>query len=300
MNQISRQIDLMIVGAQKAGTTSLLRYLSQHPQIYVHPYEEMVFFRKDVMYEKGYNIAWKKYFSKYKDNKIIVAKDVMSIYSGKALKRLKEHNHNIILVVLLRNPISRAYSAYWFARRRGWEFIKSFEEALKAEEERLKTGGWDKWYQNAYIYNSIYYPHIKNCFEIFSKSNVKIYLTEWLKTDSVRICKELFSMLNIDQNFIPETRINYNPSALPRSDIIIRIIRLVLSRGKLIKEIILRLLPETKVIRLRNLLLRLNEVKGEMPPMNPATKKWLLEYFKPHNLSLQKITGIDVSHWNDE
>jgi hypothetical protein len=297
---MERPIDLMIIGAQKAGTTSLLRYIMQHPEICVHSHREMVFFRNDEMYEKGYGNAWKKYFSECKNNKIILAKDVMTMYSEKALKRLKEHNQGIILVILLRDPVSRAYSAYWYARRRGWEFIKSFEEALKAEDERLNIEGWDKWHQNAYLYNSVYYPHVKNCYEIFGKSNVKIYLTKWLRADSVSVCKELFSMLNIDQNFTPETRFNYNLGALPKSDILGRIITFAFDRGKPIKEIIKRLLPEAKITGLRHFILKLNEVKGEIPPINPSTKKWLLKYFKPLNLSLQELTGIDVSHWNDE
>ena len=297
---MAKPIDLMIVGAQKAGTTSLLRYIMQHPEICVHSHREMVFFRNDEMYEKGYRNAWGKYFNECKGDKTIVAKDVMTMYSEKALKRLREHNQEIILVILLRDPVSRAYSAYWYARRRGWEFIKSFEEALKAEDERLNSEGWNKWHQNAYLYNSFYYPHVKNCYEIFGKSNVKIYLTNWLKTDPVRVCKELFSMLKIDQNFTPETRADYNLGALPKSDILGRTITFAFTRGKPIKEIIKKLLPEAKVTGLRHLILRLNETKGEIPPMNPASKKRLLEYFKPLNLSLQELTGIDVSHWNYE
>lgn len=294
-----KPIDLMIIGTQKAGTTSLLRYLSQHPQIYVHPHREMVFFRNDEMYEKGYNYAWEKYFSKWKPNKVIVAKNVMTMYSEIALKRIHQHNPAIILVILLRNPVERAYSAYWYARRQGWESIKSFEAALEAEKYRLKEG-WGKWYQNAYIYNSVYYPHIKKNFDIFDKNCIKIYLSEWLKTDPIKICKDIYSVLQLDENFMPDTSVNYNQRALPRSDILGRVINFFFTKGKPNSAVIKNILTEEKIIGLRNFIWKLNTREGKIPQMNPHTKKWLLEYFRPYNLSLQELTGIDVSHWNNE
>ena len=296
--KVVKPIDLMIIGTQKAGTTSLLKYLLQHPHICARPHNEMIFFRNDEMYKKGYEYAWGKYFSKCSVNKIIVAKDVMAMYSEKALRRIKEHNPQMILVILLRNPIARAYSAYWYVRRQGWEPIKSFEEAMKAEENRLKEG-WEKCYRNAYIYNSVYYPHIKKIFDIFDKSCIKIYLTEWLKNDSFKICKNIYSILELD-NFIPDTSVNYNKQALPRSDILGRVINFLFTKGKPISAVIKNILTEERIIGLRHFIWKLNTREGKIPQMNPSTKKGLLEYFRPYNLSLQELTGIDVSHWNNE
>jgi hypothetical protein len=294
-----KPIDLMIIGTQKAGTTSLLRYLSQHPQICVRPHNEIIFFRNDEMYERGYSYAWEKYFNKCSVNKAIVAKDVMAMYSEKALKRIKEHNPQMILVILLRNPVARAYSAYWYVRRQGWEPIKSFEAALEAEKYRLKEG-WTKWYRNAYIYNSIYYPHIKTIFDNFDKICIKIYLSEWLKTDPIKICKDIYSILQLNENFTPDTSVNYNKQALPRSDILGRIINFLFTKGKPISAVIKNILTEEKIIGLRHFIWKLNTREGKIPLMNPHTKKWLLEYIRPYNLSLQELTGIDVSHWDNE
>ena len=299
MIQSPRQIDLMIIGTQKAGTTSLLKYLSQHPQICVCPHNEIIFFRNDEMYKKGYEYAWGKYFSKCSVNKLIVTKDVMTMYSEKALRRIKEHNPQMILVILLRNPIARAYSAYWFVRRQGWESIKSFEEAMKAEENRLKEG-WEKYFRNAYIYNSVYYPHIKKIFDIFDKNCIKIYLSEWLKADPIKICKDIYSILELNENFMPDTSVNYNKQALPRSDILGRVNNFLFTKGTPISAVIKNILSEERIIGLRRFIWKLNTREGKVPPMNPSTKKWLLEYFRPYNLSLQELTGIDVSHWNNE
>ena len=156
------KIQLMIVGAQKAGTSSLLRYLAQHPDIHTHAQPEMTFFLQAREYTRGYEWAFGKYFTGQNSHdeiqdKHLIAKNVMVMHSPEVMQRIYEHNPEIHLVVLLREPVARAYSAYWWARRRGWENIKTYEEALAAEETRLNEG-WFKWRQCAYQYNGIYYP----------------------------------------------------------------------------------------------------------------------------------------------
>ncbi|MYF98551.1 sulfotransferase, partial [Candidatus Poribacteria bacterium] len=140
-NDVVQQIPFMIVGSQKSGTSSLLRYLAQHPEIYAHPQPEMTYFLHDHEYEKGFKSAYNKYYSECPDNNRLIAKNVMVMCSPERIQRIYEHNPEMHLVVLLREPVARAYSAYWWARRRGWENIKSFEEALEAEDKRLK----DDW-----------------------------------------------------------------------------------------------------------------------------------------------------------
>ena len=133
---MNQPIQLMIVGTQKSGTSSLLRYLAQHPDIHTHSQSEMTFFLQDHEYTRGYESAYAKYFAQCSENCKLIAKNVMVMYSHDIMQRIYQHNPKIHLVVLLREPVARAYSAYWWARRRGWENITSFEEALAAEQHR--------------------------------------------------------------------------------------------------------------------------------------------------------------------
>ena len=90
----------MIVGSQKSGTSSLLRYLAQHPEIYTHPQPEMTFFLQDHDYTRGYESAFAKYFSKCPQEKQLIAKNVMVMFSQEIMQRIYEHNPEIHLVVL--------------------------------------------------------------------------------------------------------------------------------------------------------------------------------------------------------
>ena len=154
--ETATSIQLMIVGAQKSGTSSLLRYLEQHPDMHTHPQPEMTFFLQDREYSRGYEWAFAKYFAGESDrddiaNKQLIAKNVMVMHSPEVMQRIYEHNPDIHLVVLLREPVARAYSAYWWARRRGWENIKTYEEALAAEEDRLN----ENWFKMATVCLSV-------------------------------------------------------------------------------------------------------------------------------------------------
>ncbi|HKK08845.1 MAG TPA: hypothetical protein VKA44_08180, partial [Gemmatimonadota bacterium] len=147
----------MIVGAQKAGTTSLFRYLAGHPGLAAHPQREMPYFLVDELYAAGYEAAFEKYFGVGGDSgRLPLAKHVMAMYSQKAVDRLRGHNPEVRVVAVLRNPAERARSAYLYARRRGWEPLPTFEAALRAEPQRLAAEGWEHWRQCAYARNGQY------------------------------------------------------------------------------------------------------------------------------------------------
>ena len=212
----------MIVGAQKSGTSSLLRYLAQHPDIHTHAQPEMTFFLQDREYTRGYAWAFAKYFAgEHADSEIegkhLIAKNVMVMHSPEVMQRIYEHNPDIHLVVLLREPVARAYSAYWWARRRGWENIKNYEEALAAEEARLNED-WFKWRQCAYQYNGVYYPHVRNLITQFGSSNVHCILTDDLKENAAAVCQQLFKHVGIHTDFKPVIGKRHNQAAMPRSE----------------------------------------------------------------------------------
>src|SRR5947207_6748656 len=117
-----RKIDLMIVGAQKSGTTSLKNYLGQHPQIATHLQTEFSFFIHEKEWSQGLNSVFKKKFSDAQQDrsKKIIAKSAGMYVDEEALQRLKASNPDCIVVLLMRNPVERAYSSYLMEVSSGW------------------------------------------------------------------------------------------------------------------------------------------------------------------------------------
>ena len=102
-----RKLDLVIVGAQKAGTTSLHQYLKSHPDISGHSVTEFTYFTDNNVHKDGFESAFKKYFDK-QEYKRIVAKNVTINQQENSLIKLKEHNPKVKIIFMLREPVSRA------------------------------------------------------------------------------------------------------------------------------------------------------------------------------------------------
>ena len=304
--ETSTKIQLMIVGAQKAGTSSLLRYLAQHPDIHAHAQPEMPFFLQEREYIRGYEWAFAKYFAgEYDHNDVtdkrLLAKNVMVMHSPEVMQRIYEHNPDMHLVVLLREPVARAYSAYWWARRRGWENIKTYEEALAAEEDRLNES-WFKWRQCAYQYNGIYYPHVKNLITRFGLDNVHCILTDDLKENAQAVCQQLFTCIGICPDFKPVIGERHNQAAMPRSERFNFLFTQFLASHNPLRKAIRKLIPDATAYKLRKAILDWNDAPqkdvNSIPPLNPETRERQMAYFKPFNEQLAELLNRDLSAWN--
>ncbi|MCJ7631808.1 sulfotransferase domain-containing protein [Candidatus Bathyarchaeota archaeon] len=287
-----KPINLMIIGAQKAGTTSLKSYLSQHPMLITHQQPEMIFFLDDETYSLGYEHAYHRYFPNYETGKMLLAKNVGVMYSNQAVERLYKHNPQMHLVILLRNPVDRAYSAYWFARRRGQEDLMTFEEAIEASPDRFQ-GDFRKG-NCSYLDRSLYTKHLEVVFSLFPRSQVLIFLTDDMKKDIRGVCTQIFSSVGLDQDILLDTKREHNRSSIARSELLARI----LGRKSFIKKAVRKILSDRPADGIKNMINRLNEQEISIPPISSETAQRLAKYFKPHNEKLAKLIGRDLSHWN--
>ena len=136
--------DFLIIGAARSGTTSLYQYLTEHPSIIPGVGKEIYFF--DKKFKKGIN-WYKSFFPTKFSMAIIKNKQKTKCITGEATPRYLHYPHapkrifeflpKIKLIVLLRNPIDRAYSHYQMEVSSGNEEL-SFEESIEKEEERTK------------------------------------------------------------------------------------------------------------------------------------------------------------------
>lgn len=127
--------DFIIIGAQKGGTTSLFYYLNQHAELALAKRKEVYFF--NLNYEKG--LSWYKSFFPFRNNKKITGEATPSyLFYPKTAKRIKSELPHVKLIVLLRNPIDRAYSGYAMGLKRNTEQSNTFEAAIEKELAALE------------------------------------------------------------------------------------------------------------------------------------------------------------------
>lgn len=152
---MKQRIDFLVIGAHKSGSTSLYNYLKQHPDVFLPDVEENRFFTKDEFYSEDTTFL-DIYYRDLRTEQVVGGKNVHLMYFPWAAERVYNYNPRMKLVVILRNPIDRAYSAYWFARKNGWESCRTFEEAIKREPERL-NGSYEEQTELTYLTHSYYY-----------------------------------------------------------------------------------------------------------------------------------------------
>lgn len=172
--------DFLIIGVQKGGTTSLYHYLIQHPDVFSATTKEIEYFSKYSYrglwwYRSFFPSCLAKWFRKMRGRKFITgeASTSYSFFPGVA-ERVKKALPNVKVIVLLRDPVDRAYSQYNHQKRKGRETL-SFEEALEKERERLK-GEREKLLKDPQ-YQSFNYDH----FSYTSRGKYDEVLKPWLE-----------------------------------------------------------------------------------------------------------------------
>jgi len=205
--------DYLIIGTQRGGTTSLYKYLAEHPALGRALTKEIRFF--DLNYEKG--VAWyRSRFPSYRYKNLVKERDGLDLVVGEASPdymfhpRVPERVARLIpsvrLIVLLRNPADRAYSHYWHQRKRGHEEL-SFEEAVESEPERLrgeleKMRASDSYYSyerhhHSYLARGIYVDQLRAWMEVFPREQFLIERSEDFFTDPAAVFDRVLRFLGL-------------------------------------------------------------------------------------------------------
>ena len=132
----------LIIGAQKAGSTALHNYLCQHPSICSAATKEIHFFSSDFLYSKGLDYYHSK-FTSANDGSLFLDASPSYLVNNIAYKRIYEYNPQIKMIVLLRDPVDRAYSAWnmyrsRYLKNRNWFFDEWVSFVGKSPDEYIK------------------------------------------------------------------------------------------------------------------------------------------------------------------
>ena len=284
----------MIVGAQKSGTSTLLSHLLCAPGVAPMHRPEVAYFTHDDEYEQGGRVAVRKYFgSEVPSDALRIGKTAGLLNSPIALRRLLADSPRVRLVAVLRNPVDRAYSAYWFAKRRGFEPATSFSEAIDRELSG-RTLQIERQDLRDYVVLGEYAVALELLYEMIDPGRVHVYLFEDLRTDTRRVADDVLEPFGvaIPPSALPPARVN--TSARARSQ---RLARLTSSSSRLRRMLRPVLSPALRGPIIRALV-RYNEVPFRPPPMENDARARLAEHYEPHNRRLESLIERDLSGWD--
>ncbi len=294
---VGRKLDFLIIGAQKAGTTALFEYLGQHRDIFIPAMKEIHYFTRDEFYEQGDSYL-STFYDRAKAGHVLGGAYAHLMFFPEAAQRVREHNACMKLIAILRNPIDRAYSAYWFARRTGWENSSTFEEALEKEAIRAK-GTYHERTELTYLAHGHYSEQLRRFLREFGRDQLRVLLTEDLEDTAARSMTAILEWLGVspDLSGINLNR-KVNVSGMPRFPFLQRLLRSDDSRlQRTIRRYTSPRLRYYIMRYVRRPLLTKNIRPYRYPPMDPNMRAQLADHFAPLNAELAGLIGRDLSHW---
>lgn len=192
--------NFVIIGAMRSGTSSLAGYLASHPDLFMAPRKELHFFNRH--YDDG--LDWyRDRFSDATGEKAVGEATPTYIYDRTSIDRMAKDLPETKIVAILREPVSRAYSHYWFNRSRGYESL-SFEDALQQEAERLDTDDPLTKARFSYVDRGWYADQLEYVATRFPVDKTHVLLVEDLKRDPGPTYGAVCAFLGIDDTFRPE------------------------------------------------------------------------------------------------
>jgi hypothetical protein len=273
---VSRLPDFIIVGAMKSGTSSLNSALRVHPEVFC-PNEEQHFFCE--RFDKG--VEWyRQQFRDGGDAKLIGEKSADYLYQAVAVERMARLLPDARVIVMLRNPVDRAYSHYWHARRYKSEQL-SFADALDVEPDRVRAG--DGW--RAYVDMGRYTPQLERLASLYPRSSIHVVLFEDFKSDPLATFAGVCRFLNVD-----DTR---RPPILRRAVNPYRRTRFPRTFQHVKKTHLFQRLPRGA----RKRIYRVFDQPSEYPPLEHEIRDRLNEVFEPENEKLAAWLSLDHSLW---
>jgi len=279
--------NFFIVGAPKAGTSSLYAYLNEIPGIYMSPVKEPNYFSRST-FADDHPIKpirdKKKYlelFKGVKDEKIIGEASTSYLADPEAPKLIHEVSPDAKILISLRDPVERTFSNYLMLKRVGTlksSFLKELEISLKDEENKIQN--------KLILERGLYLNNVKRYFDLFGKRNVKIIFFENFIRNEKKIIEDILKFLNIDffiKDFKPEI---YNKFGVVRGSVSQFILQ-----NRTLRRISEKLISPSGRKKLKEKIILKNEPK---PKIEQTAREILVKFYYDDVQKLKELLGRDL------
>jgi Sulfotransferase family len=216
-----KDLDFLVVGAAKAGTTSLHEYLRTHPELYLPEVKEQVFFTRDEAYESGWDAfaavafhgapedrRWGMATPHYLAGPVIWRESTIREVEAPAhlvtARRIARQFPDLKLIALLRDPVERAISSYWQAVVLG-DDQRSIDEAFDEElsDQALAAARAVPTDGHMYVVGGEYGRLLSGYLECFPRSHLFVGSTHMLDSHPKGFLGDLWRFLEVDESHVP-------------------------------------------------------------------------------------------------
>lgn len=284
----------VVLGVAKAGTTSLYHALGAHPQVAVSRIREprFLFFAGHLRQPAA---------GRFNQLTVRTPAQYESLYSGKAgvpvrvdispmyfifpeqtIIGIREYVPDAKLLIVYRQPVDRAYSAFVMHVREGRESIRDFGGAVKDGTIPMRRN---------YLEGSRYAERTRKFLAAFPRDQLHFLLFDDLVSAPKQFMRSVFGILGVAEDVAPAAPARENPGAWPKNDFFDRLLGLRLRLPKTLR----RLLPVTARRRMLSAVRSVGYAAP--PPIDSGLRKELTGLFREDILELQDLIGRDLSLW---
>lgn len=284
------KVDYIGIGAAKAGTSWVNQMLKAHPQVCtaepkeVHFFHDLVHFTAPIHqgnFKKG--IDWyKRFFQHCEDGQIKGEITPKYLIDPVVPGRIKAMFPDVKLILCLRNPVERATSHYYFTKYFIRGESRPIAQAIREEPE--------------YVVHGLYFKHLQNYLEYFPFSAIHLVWFEDIASQPEKVLEELYAFLKVDPAFRPggmHTKSNAAKKVKSRR------LREFLAAGerKLTEWGLSGIVILLKRMNVNKAIAYFNAEKIKYEKVSAEDRSWLIGQFREDILSLQGLTGRDLSSW---
>jgi hypothetical protein len=294
--------NFFLVGAAKAGTTSIYAYLSQHPEVFFPVIKEPHFFtqvhpaphQRFLIEAVTKRSAYLRLYANAAHHSLIGDASPSYLWHPEVPQRIRAQVPHAKVVIILRDPIERAHSHYLMDYREGAQ-SRQFYEALLEDMNRSEKG-WGVSY--LYYELGLYAKQVQRYLETFKTERVKVLMFEDFRRDAKAVLYEIAAFLGLDPHPFAniDTSRKYNSYAAPRNQYL-----RWLAGAKISRMLGYMLIPR----RLGTFIFEQIFLKqAPKPPLDPRARELLCSLYDPELDQLEKLLGRRLPElrrsWNDQ
>lgn len=291
--------NFLIIGVQKAGTTSIYNYLKQHPQVYMSPVKETNFLERDWQlvaseikdkYPKGI-FSEEKYFHLFENVKDEIAIGEASpnylFHYNLSIPQILKYVPDAKLITILRNPTGRAFSDY----------LMHLRDAVGKNYQPLAEQVKKRSQQSFVLRKGLYYEPLKHFIDTFGREKIAIFLYDDLCQDAVKFMQNIYDFIGVDSTFIPNTSQKAQVAQVPKNESINNILKTKNPLRSSAAFLLRYILPEATRQKIRTSLIQLNSNSKDKISLSPADREACLNFYREDILKLQDLINRDLSAW---
>lgn len=236
-----KNVNALIIGRARSGTTSLYKILEFHPEICFSTIKEIHYFSVDDLYQRGINY-YHSFFDFSAEKKQIIGADTYLFIDKEAPKRISEYNPEMKIIIMLREPVSAAFSGYNYAINNGYLKSKiSFIESVQNEKQILLNSDIATKNNLCNLYQSMYFEHISFWMNYFSKEQILIIKTDDLKQNPDHVYSQLSDFLNVSKTHFSKSNRIENKSSKVKSK---HVQQFLLNRNTPLRKFLRKIIPK--------------------------------------------------------